>query len=38
MEPKVKLQKCLEMSSLKSETCEGYTYKINSFLKEKIKM
>ena len=34
MEPIIKLQKCLEMSGLKDETCEGYTYKINSFLKE----
>jgi hypothetical protein len=34
MEPLNKLQKCLEMSGLKDETCEGYTYKINSFLNE----
>lgn len=34
MEPIIKLQKCLEMSGLKAETCEGYTYKINSFLKQ----
>lgn len=32
MEPLIKLQKCLEMSGLKEETCEGYTYKIKSFL------
>jgi len=34
MEPLTKLQKCLEMSGLKDETCQGYTYKINSFLKQ----
>lgn len=32
MESLIKLQKCLEMSGLKDETCEGYTYKIKSFL------
>lgn len=34
MDPLIKLQKCLEMSGLKDETCQGYTYKINSFLKQ----
>lgn len=34
MEPIARLQKCLEMSGLKDETCQGYTYKINSFLKQ----
>jgi len=33
MEPIIKLQKCLEMSGLKEETCQSYTYKINIFLK-----
>lgn len=32
MESFIKLQKCLEMSGLKDETCQGYTYKIKSFL------
>lgn len=32
MESLIKLQKCLEMSGLKEETCEGYTYKIKSLL------
>lgn len=34
MDLSTKLQRCLEMSGLKKETCEGYTYKINSFLNE----
>ena len=34
MEPLTRLQKCLEMSGLKDETSQGYTYKINSFLKQ----
>ncbi len=33
MESKLKLKRCLEMSGLKEETCQGYTYKINSFLR-----
>jgi site-specific recombinase XerD len=33
MEPIEKLQRCLEMSGLKEETCQGYTYKINMFLR-----
>ncbi len=33
MEPLNKLQKCLEMSGLKEETCQSYTYKINIFLR-----
>ncbi len=33
MEQLIKLQKCLEMSGLKAETCESYTYKIKAFLK-----
>jgi len=32
MELSTKIQKCLEMSGLKDETCQSYKYKLNSFL------